>query len=399
MDDSPLFVLHGNGTVLNRGCEAIAVTTVNILRREFPGCELLHASYPNGATSPEPAVIEGAPVIPWVNNKRYSRGWFLHQFRKLLGKGREPLMRLRNSASAVLSCGGDLFTLDYGSPVRRFETAQKVLDAGCPFILWGASVGPFTADPTLEKYAAERLKRFTLICARESATVEYLAGLGVEENVRLVADPAFTLEPRELDLDREGLGVLRGPCIGLNFSPLIARYHGDLQEWASQAAGCIRAVAKRTDLPVLLIPHVFTRTSNDLLFLRQIHGQLCDLGDRVSVADKAYTSRELKYILSRLHVFAGARTHATIGSISSGVPTLSISYSQKAVGINKDIFGHTDWTLSWREATADLFSRKICSLLSEAAAVREHLGRVIPAFVEQARLAAGMLREHIRTRR
>jgi polysaccharide pyruvyl transferase WcaK-like protein len=42
---------------------------------------------------------------------------------------------------------------------------------------------------------------------------------------------------------------------------------------------------------------------------------------------------ELKWTLSRLDWFAGARMHATIGAFSSGVPTLGLGYSDKAAGV------------------------------------------------------------------
>lgn len=396
MDDSPLFVLHGNGTVLNRGCQAIAVGTTAILQREFPLCRLIHASYLHGLSrSQEPRTIEGFPVVPWALTRRYSPGWFAYQFRKLVGRGQEPVLSLLADASVVLECGGDLFTLDYGLPTRQFNIAQAVLDAGRPFVLWGATIGPFSKEPEFERFAGEQLKRFTLICARESVTVEYLDSLGVRENVCRVADPAFALEGRELDLDEEGLAVLRQPCVGLNFSSLIARYQGDIESWTDQVARIVRAVARAVDMPIVLVPHVFTPDCNDLLFLRRVLERTDDASGRITLIDKAYTARELKFIISRLAAFAGARTHATIGSLSSLVPTLSVSYSAKAVGINRDIFGNLDWVLSWKQAAPDVFVEKVQSLLAQAPAVRAHLARVIPAMRESAYRSAGVLRDRI----
>lgn len=42
---------------------------------------------------------------------------------------------------------------------------------------------------------------------------------------------------------------------------------------------------------------------------------------------------ELKWVLSHLSWFAGARMHATIGAFSSGTPTLGLGYSDKAAGV------------------------------------------------------------------
>jgi hypothetical protein len=56
-------------------------------------------------------------------------------------------------------------------------------------------------------------------------------------------------------------------------------------------------------------------------------------GDRVAVLGGRPNAMELKWTLSRLDWFAGARMHATIGAFSSGVPTLGLGYSDKAQGV------------------------------------------------------------------
>jgi polysaccharide pyruvyl transferase WcaK-like protein len=51
-------------------------------------------------------------------------------------------------------------------------------------------------------------------------------------------------------------------------------------------------------------------------------------------------ARQVKWVISKCRYFIGARTHATVAAFSTGVPTISIAYSKKARGINRDIFGH-----------------------------------------------------------
>lgn len=61
--------------------------------------------------------------------------------------------------------------------------------------------------------------------------------------------------------------------------------------------------------------------------------RLLDFGDRVEVLPQFYSAPELKWIISRLDWFAGARMHSTIAGISSGVPTMGLAYSDKAYGV------------------------------------------------------------------
>lgn len=58
-----------------------------------------------------------------------------------------------------------------------------------------------------------------------------------------------------------------------------------------------------------------------------------ELRPRVTTLTGELNAMELKWVLSRLDWFAGARMHATIGAFSSGTPTLGLGYSDKAAGV------------------------------------------------------------------
>ena len=386
----PLFVLHGNGSHLNRGCEAIALSTSRLLGEAFPGSRVVHT--PSVAAADRhrhPDRVGGDAVVPWILHYKFTPGWYVHFPLRRLGLEKEPLHRVLAGASAVLECGGDNLTLDYGIPRRFFEAGEAVRRAGMPFVLWGASVGPFSSHPEFEKWAAGRLREMTLICARETMTQQYLASIGVEENVRLVADPAFVLEPEAVDLEAEGLSRLRGPCVGLNLSPLMGRFAGGLAPWTDRAAACLEALVRSVDLPVVLVPHVFMSGGNDQLFQAGLCRRVGELADRLVLLKREYSSRQLKYIVSHLAAFAGGRMHATIASLSSGVPTLSLSYSLKSQGINQDIFGHQEWVLGVGQMTPDRLVQGVRGLLDQGAAVRARLGEVVPRMVQRARDAGG----------
>ena len=63
---------------------------------------------------------------------------------------------------------------------------------------------------------------------------------------------------------------------------------------------------------------------------------------RVFVVNDGYNCCQLKSLISKCSIFVGARTHATIAAYSSGVPTLVVGYSEKSIGIAKDLFGISD---------------------------------------------------------
>src|SRR3546814_7153574 len=67
--------------------------------------------------------------------------------------------------------------------------------------------------------------------------------------------------------------------------------------------------------------------------------ELGDLGRAVTIMPSTFNASQIKGVIANLRFFIGARTHATIAGMSSTVPTISISYSIKARGINRDLFG------------------------------------------------------------
>lgn len=60
--------------------------------------------------------------------------------------------------------------------------------------------------------------------------------------------------------------------------------------------------------------------------------------DRVILLEDC-NAMELKGYISRCRFLIAARTHASIAGYSTGVPTLVVGYSVKAVGIASDLFG------------------------------------------------------------
>lgn len=396
----PMFILEGNGSFFNRGCEAIFLSTVTMLRDEFGPCHIINAPYsslqPINFTECDPNITHVLPA-PYKPLHRWTRNWWYLQFnRMVLGKStpRTHFADYLSNASAVLGLGGDNYSLDYGVPQSFFDTSDYVLNKGKPFVLWGATVGPFSSFPDFEESATKKLKRMTLICARETETVNYLRQLGIQDNVRLMADPAFLLDPiRPATAVADWVQQQR--VVGINLSPLIGRYFADLDTWLREATKCVEAVLEAIDLPVLLIPHVIYENSdaNDYKFLLEIRNRLNHYGDRLKILEPTHSAGNLKWIIGHLEVFAGARTHSTIAALSSNVPTLCIAYSMKAKGLVRDIYGHQDWLLSVEELQPSEFAYRIKLLIFSASSIRQQLETVIPEQKAKARYASAHLRK------
>jgi len=411
-DEGPLFILAGNGPYANRGCEAIVRGTTKILRAHFKDPRFLSLShFQNEKQYQQQSLQETDEAITHLHSYRLSKrkiaqnfwkpfylGYVYDHFRRpetLKYRIYKQMLPYLDDAAAILSVGGDNYSLDYGVPKAFTDLDDIAIQKGRPIILWGASVGPFSAMPDYERYMSDHLQKVTGIFARESATIEYLESIGVARNVYSVADPAFLMDPVKPE-GIEDVLPLDEEAIGLNLSPLMAKYvtGGDLEAWTGRAASIIESVAKTTGMPVYLIPHVTNPTSNDHEFMQRALSLIKDRNGNITLISPEYNAAETKWIISQMTLFAGARTHATIAALSTSVPTLSFAYSIKAQGINRDIFGHTDYCMNPQDLDAGTVTSRVTAMLDESAALRNDLAGRIPG-VQRSALSAGMGLKHL----
>ena len=413
-----LFVLAGNWAYSNLGCEAIVRGTTSILREEIGECHFISNYFTeekctDSQRETDPAILHR----PFPFLKRYSAPWVQAQIeRRVLRRpvGESVLQTLRHSlkgADAVLMLGGDTFTPDYGNADVYFGLSSLAVAHDVPTTLWGASIGPFRNNPDFERWAGEKLRRISLLCVRETETLAYLASLGLKDNVILAADPAFHLPPSACELPDDIEGVLRAGCIGLNLSPLMHRYvpgdkaarswQASLLAWTQVAAEVVRRLLRRFSQPILLIPHVMSECGDvgrdDYLFLREVARQIQEPA-KVVVLSPTLNAAQTKWVIGRVRAFAGARTHSTLASISSGVPTICIGYSMKARGIAKDVYGHLDWLIPGQDLVKapSVLCDRLASLCDQESAIRPQLERMNPIFRQRAREAAKRFLQMVR---
>mgnify|MGYP003385889743 CR=1 FL=1 len=297
--------------------------------------------------------------------------------------------QLKNADHLIMT-GGDILTLDYKVPslYSWASLINQAMDMGVPTTLWAASVGPFSSIPHVEKAMVEHLKRYDSITVRESVSFEYLKKLGIE-NVSLVADPAFNLEPELL----ENEDVLKGfhNILGLNISPLITKFR-ETQESKQQLDDEVIAFIKQTldssDYSILLIPHVDpldgSTYNSDHHHMQKYIQALPGYSQRLRLLPRTYNAGQLKHIISKCRFFIGARTHSTIAAFSMKVPTASIAYSVKAKGINKDLFGSTKYVLETPEVCNKTLSEYLTLLEQDEEEIIELLERKIPEWKAKA---------------
>jgi len=410
-------ILVGNGSNLNRGCEAILRGTLRILGEVFPGLLvenhffLTEKAREKGIFVARPGISGGIPEEPLPAVRpvpRFSPTWLLYQMGRrigphdlgYLGCGQaEDVFRARlTSADAALQTGGDNYSLDYGFPLKHAVLDRALKSRGIPVILWGASVGPFGAGSRTEKWMIAHLrKNVDLILVREKASLDYLHRVGLGEKSILTGDPAFVMEP-VMPPQKLLEGVSTEGAIGVNLSPILHRYGtsgNNLQRWISDAGILIRSLYESFDRPILLIPHVIQPGNDDHGFLHEAVLKAGIDPGNVTAVPQSLTAAELKWVISRLDLIIAARTHATIAGFSSHVPTISIGYSLKAIGLNQQVFGHQDFLVPARELSPQRLVDVSRRALEQADDVRSHLAGIIPRIQASAFSGGEILKEYL----
>lgn len=300
------------------------------------------------------------------------------------------------ACTAVLSVGGD----SYATPTGRLHWDLVKLQRACrrrgvPFFIWGANFEPFR--PKVREIAFRHLKESAMVFARDQESVDYLAAHGIAENVQRVCDPGFLMDAQEWDVEPFLPKHRTDLRVGITLSPLAERLFPE-RRVADTLAGAVERFIDVTGQSVVLISHVFSLNpaDDDGVFCRRVYAKI---GPKyqplVGLADKDVGSPKMKYLISQMHAYAGARMHGTIAAYSSLVPTIALAYSGKGKALNALLFDDERWLLPVSQLTPESLSQKLVEILESREVVRKRLAERIPAMKEQACIAGGALKKEL----
>jgi polysaccharide pyruvyl transferase WcaK-like protein len=393
--DMSNYVLWGNGPCANRGCEALLRSTVEIINQVDSDAQFI--SCHGSRQKPFDEKLVQYPNLRHRSPIPQSLSWQmgLRLFERTIGR-KFRFESYKRLSPIVLGLGGDNFSTDYHAyPDWYFRSIAASFDRKMPFVVWGVSTGRLNEN--FEEYGLNCLRKASLITVRESISYSYLLEKGLN-NIKLVADPAFVMrasKPKKFDLC-SNIFPKDTDIIGVNLSPLIGKFrHESPKTWLSSANKMIQLLADKLDSHILLIPHVFCDGNNDYDFLSMLRGSLNEkCARKVAILDGSNLSaEEIKWVISQVSVFIGARTHATIAALSQSVPTISIGYSTKALGINQDIYGHKNYVIDCN----DLSPEVLCSLTEEMVSNKDDIHNLLiskmPEYKKMAYFAGEALME------
>lgn len=311
----------------------------------------------------------------------------------------QPLARRIRSLDAILDIsGGDSFSDIYGDWRFRAVLMPKrlAIAARVPLILLPQTYGPFDA-PQSQEQARELMLGARMIWARDARSLDVASVvLGQDfDPVRHKAgvDVAFGLPACE-PCGRETLESISrftsqdGAVFGLNVSGLLFNRNPKLEsefnlkvDYRKLVAEMARRLLGVEQSRLLLISHVATpcaEAEDDLDACRAAFAQLPRaLQERTLVVDPMPDPMQVKWVIGQCDWFCGTRMHSCIAGLSQSIPTATIAYSDKSLGVF-ECADAGDWVFDARYENAEEILSGILRTVSERGGMRERLRNVAP---------------------
>lgn len=334
------------------------------------------------------------------DSKRYHRSdslaniAFCCRFGGLHNQGSKRILR----ADALLDVsGGDSFTDLYGMKRFNATVAPKriAVRAGVPLILVPQTYGPY-ADADVKRISQHVIRGARAAWARDEHSYEILQEMlgdqfdpkkhrsGVDVAFRLPVRPPAAEVPTTI---RTWLDEKR-TVVGFNVSGLVYSDPAAARDQFSFRADyrqCVEVLLERVlredpAAHLLLVPHV----KGDVVACEAMLEKLNAVdSSRVAILPLRYDQGEIKWIIKQLSWFCGTRMHSTIASLSSGVPTAAIAYSDKTHGVFETC-DQQDHVLDPRKLDTDDVISGVYAAWQGRAEAKERLAARLPEVLARA---------------
>ncbi len=269
---------------------------------------------------------------------------------------------------------GDSFADIYGGTrfAKNITSKAVVLASRRPLILSPQTIGPFKAA-WAKWLAFAAMRRAAARFARDQISIDILKQAGFTAPVDLASDVALKLpydppEPR-------GDGVVR---VGLNVSGLLMNggytrdnMFGLTADYPALMRRLVERFGAMEGCELHLIAHVISDRFPVEDDYRASKALAEGAGGSVILAPRFDSPSEAKSYIAGMDFFMGARMHACIAALSSGVPVVPMAYSRKFKGL----FGALgyDHTVECTTESADAIEARIMASYERRDALKEEV--------------------------
>ncbi len=312
----------------NRGCGALGYAAVEIIKKmcEKSG-ESLELYAVTFAPEPKPQ-LEPDIKLQCIKIEPKKPGYW------------KKCAKIFKECELILDfTGGDSFSDMYG--LKRFCIASLLkefaIKSRAKFVMAPQTIGPFNGK-FAKKWAKRIMRKCDMAFARDTLSQEYAKStFGVTP--LLTTDVAFALpyeKREEIPSQRIKVGFNPSGLLWDGTKEFCASKHitVNYKEYINEVLGVL---CQDDSYEVHLIPHVFSQDGvgieNDMRACMEIN----KIFPKTIIERDFDTPMEVKSCISTMDIFVGARMHATIAAVSTGVATIPFSYSRKFEGLYHDL--------------------------------------------------------------
>ena len=411
----------------NLGVSALAWSTVYLLKSKWPHSEIFFI----GGRDEKVDIIEVSQEKIEIKNYpvRYCKNLLVsNHIMKILLKVlftkivRKVARKSPSTADVVISAdficditGGDSFSDIYGKVrfLQGFLIKKACQWSGKPFVLLPQTYGPYYSV-IAKRMARNIIKKSTLVYTRDEESKKSIRNLvGVKENVIMLPDVAFCLEPTEINrIMQHKKGLIKfidnilekkriKKIIGLNISGLLYNggYTGDNQfglktDYREMVHQLIEHFISKENIHIIIFPHVSSHyigledgdgsnNESDLIASLAVYNDLDSKHrDSVNILDAYVDQCEIKGIIGLCDFFIGSRMHATIASMSQCIPSVGLAYSKKFIGVY-DLVGMNESVVDLRKENCALVIAKVYDLYNKMDQNKLLLQKNVPLVIEK----------------
>lgn len=228
--------------------------------------------------------------------------------------------------------GGDGFSDIYGtgSFIGRMNQTWILRRAGVPLLFLPQTMGPFKEKKNYD-IAVQLLRSAKEIYVRDNKFVSELDKLGLIYTETQDLSAYMIPEPWDVEIKENAVGLnVSGLAYSNNFNGLEGQFDA-YPELIERTINHFRAKG----CTIYLIPHSYNYNKpiadDDMVACREAYNRLNDKSGIILI-DKDLVSPQIKYLISQMTFFIGARMHANFAAIYTGVPVFGMAYSYKFEG-------------------------------------------------------------------
>lgn len=228
--------------------------------------------------------------------------------------------------------GGDGFSDIYGTSIfmSRMNQTWILRRAGVPLLFLPQTIGPFK-DKKNYDVAVRLLCRAKEIYVRDDKFTQNLKELGLKYTQTPDLSSFMVPEPWNIEIKPNAIGL---NVSGLAYSNSFNGLEGQFDAYPELIERIINHFRAK-GCTIYLIPHSYGYNNpiadDDMLACREAYRRLSDKSNVVLI-DRDLISPQIKYLISQMTFFMGARMHANFAAIYTGVPVFGMAYSYKFEG-------------------------------------------------------------------